>query len=260
MHIHKQGPSYVLIDGQENFGYLVAYRCAQIASEKAHNTGIGIAGGFNTGHCGMLGYFPSMIAGRGKVAMAMCDTSPRIVPTGGVLPVLGTNPISAAFPAQRGHVLIDFSTAAITNGEILLALKDGRTIPEGRALDSNGHPTTDPEQARTGGVLSFGGHKGYALSVMIQMFSGILVNAATVPEPGTNYGIFMLAISPDIFLESGVFQEGVDELVSRLKSAKPSQEAGEILVPGERAFREREKRLKEGIEVDSVLMEELNQL
>jgi len=92
--------------------------------------------------------------------------------------------------------------SAITNGQIILALKDRKTISEGCALDAEGHPTTDPESAIKGGVLPFGGHKGYALSMMIQIFSGILVNAATVPEPGKNYGIFLLAISPSIFLEN----------------------------------------------------------
>jgi len=260
IYVTKEGPSYALLDGRENFGYLVAHRCTRIAAEKADTTGIGIAGGFNTGHCGMLGYYASMIAYTGKVALVMCDTSPRIVPTGGTHAVLGTNPISAGFPANGGHILVDFSTAAITNGQILLAIKHGKAIPEGCALDPEGRPTIDPASAIRGGVLPFGGHKGYALSVIIQVFSGILVNAATVPAPGKNYGFFVLAISPTIFLKQTAFEDGVDELVQRLKSAQPSEGTGEILVPGERAFRERERRLKEGIEVDEALMEELHQL
>ena len=141
-----------------------------------------------------------------------------------------------------------------------MALKAGHDIPDGCALGSDGRLTTDPETARRGAVLPFGGHKGYALAVLIQIFSGALVQAAPVPEPGRNYGIFILAISPAIFGEMEVFQAGVDALVQRLKSAGKADGVSEILVPGERAFREREARLREGIDVDDDLLEELERM
>ena len=260
MRLARDGAAYALVDGQENLGYLVAHRCARTAVGKADGAGIGMVGAFNTGHCGMLGYYASMIADAGMVGLAMCDTSPRTAPWGGTEPVLGTNPISAGFPARRGQVVVDLSTAAITNGQILMAMKDGKPIPQGCALDPDGRLTTDPEAARRGAALPFGGHKGYALAVMVQIFSGILVNAAPVPEPGANYGIFLLAISPSVFLSQELFHAGVAELCDRIKSARPAEGIGEILIPGERAFREREIRLRDGIEVDEDLLGELRQM
>jgi L-2-hydroxycarboxylate dehydrogenase (NAD+) len=258
--VTRDGPAYALIDGAGNLGYLVAHRCTQMAMEKAKASGVGIVGAFNSGHCGMLGYYATAVADAGLVGLAMCDTSPRIVPTGGKQRVLGTNPIAAGFPSGNGQILVDFSTAAITNGQILVALKNGSAIPGGCALDPEGNATTDPESAMRGSVVAFGGHKGYALAVMVQVFSGILVNAAVVPEPGKNYGFFVLAISPSIFLNDSVFRAGVDELIRELKWAGVAEGSSEILVPGERAFRERKKRLEEGIEVDEAFVDELKRL
>ena len=254
MLLAKEGEAYSLVDGQDNLGYLVAHRCARSVVGKADSSGIGVVGAFNTGHCGMLGYYASMIADAGLVGLVMCDTSPRIVPWGGIEPVLGTNPIAAGFPHKNGQVLVDLSLAAITNGEILMAMKDGEEIPEGTALGPDGRITTDPEEARKGGALPFGGHKGYALGVMVQILSGVMLQASPVPRPGKNYGIFMLAIDPSIFGESDQFLSGVGELVTHLKSSTRAEGVQEILVPGERAFRERSMRLQEGIEVDKDLL------
>lgn len=260
MLLAKDGPAYALIDGQENLGYLVAHRCARTVIGKADRSGVGVVGAFNTGHCGMLGYYASMIADAGLVGQVMCHTSPRIVPWGGREPVLGTNPIAAAFPSTEGQVLVDLSAAAITNGEILMAIKDGKDIPEGRALGPDGKLTTDPEEARKGGVLPFGGHKGYALSMMIQLFSGPLLNAAPIPEPGKNYGIFMLAIDPSIFHGVDTFQSGVQDVVTAVKNSALAEGVTEILAPGERAFREREMRVQSGVAVDDELMDALRRL
>lgn len=179
---------------------------------------------------------------------------------GGVEPVLGTNPIAAGFPAPNGQILVDLSAAAITSGEILVALKDGEKIPEGCALGPDGKMTTDPDVARRGAVLPFGEHKGYALAVMIQLFSGVLTGAAPVPRPGQNYGIFMLALSSALFLEEEAFLKGVGEVVGRIKTFLHAEGVEEILVPGERAFREREMRLHSGIGVDDDLMDALRRL
>jgi LDH2 family malate/lactate/ureidoglycolate dehydrogenase len=260
MLLAKDGPVSASVDGQENLGYLVAHRCARSVIGKADKTGMGVVAGFNTGQCGMLGYYASMIADAGLVGLVMCDTSPRVAPWGGIEPVLGTNPIAAGFPAPNGQILIDLSAAAITSGEILMALKDGKDIPSGRALSPDGKMTTDPGVARRGAVLPFGEHKGYALAMMIQLFSGVLTGAAPIPKPGQNYGIFMLALSSALFLEQEDFVQGVGEVVKRIKTSLPAEGVEEILVPGERAFREREMRLQSGIGVDDDLMDALRRL
>lgn len=256
----KEAGAYALIDGRDNLGYLVAHRCARIAIDKAKQSGVGVVGARNTSHSGMLGYYASMIADAGLVGLAMCNTGPRIVPWGGREPVLGTNPIAAGFPSAEGQVLVDFSCAAITNGEILVALNDGKAIPAGRALGPDGEPTTDPERARRGGALPFGEHKGYALAVLIQLFTGALLTADPVPEMGGHYGIFALGIDPSIFLGIDAFRRGVDEVVCAVKNALPADGVTEILAPGERAFRERAARIRSGIAMGDEVMAELERL
>ncbi len=208
----------------------------------------------------MLGYYVSMMADAGMVGLAMCDTNPRIVPHGGAEPVLGTNPIAAAFPATSGQILVDLASAAVTNGEILMAIKDGLPIPEGVAVGPDGEATTDPEKAQTGGALPFGGHKGYALAVMIQVLTGIMMGGAPVPEPGQDYGLFIVAIDPQIFIEKADFDASVTAFVSRVKSSKRAEGVAEILIPGERAFRERSARQAEGLEIDDEVMARIQQL
>ena len=257
MKLERDGAAYALIDGQANLGYLVAHRCAKTVIGRTDRSGIGVVGAYNTGHCGMLGYYTSMLADAGFVALAMCDTSPRIAPWGGKQAVLGTNPISAAFPMQGGQVLVDMSSAAITNGELLVAIKDGERIPEGVALNADGVVTTDPESARGGAALPFGGPKGYALATMIQIFAGVLMRGDPVPEPGRNYGIFLMGLDPEIFGAKADFLSGVHSLVEQIKNSARPEGVSEILVPGERAFREREMRLSDGIRVDDDLVDEI---
>ena len=260
MRLEKDGPSYALIDGQQNLGYLVAHRCARTAVGKADATGIGLVGANSTGHCGMLGYYAGMMADAGMVGLMTCNTSPRVVPWGGVEPVLGTNPIAAAFPSLEGQVLMDLSTAAITSGQILMAMKDGVDLPDNCALGPDGLLTTDPVQARQGGALPFGGHKGFALGVVVQLLSTALVGASPVPQAGHDYGLFVLAVSPGIFVDRGAFQTTVSQVVKRLKDARRAEGVAEILVPGERAYRDRERRLREGIEIDDALWDQLEGL
>ena len=260
MKLSRDGAAYALIDGQENLGYLVAHRAARTAIGRADRSGVGLVGAHNTSHCGMLGYYVSMMADAGMVGMAMCNTNPRIVPHGGAEPVLGTNPIAAAFPAASGQILVDLAAAAITNGEILLAIKDGLEIPDGLAMGSDGLTTTDPEKAQTGGAFPFGGHKGYALAVMIQMFTGVMMGGAPVPAPGKDYGLFVMAIDPQIFLDKADFDASVLAFVTKIKSSKRSEGVAEILIPGERAYRERALRQVEGLEIDDDVMARIQQL
>jgi L-2-hydroxycarboxylate dehydrogenase (NAD+) len=260
MRLAKEGPSYALIDGQGNLGYLVAHRCARTAVGKADASGVALVGARNTSHCGMLGYYVGMVADAGMVGLMACDTSPRVVPWGGTNPVLGTNPIAAAFPTRDGQVLADLSTAAVTSGQLLMAIKDGKEIPEGCALGPDGRLTTDPAQARLGGGLPFGGHKGYALSVVVQLLSAVLMGAAPVPEAGRDYGLFVLAASPTVFGDREGFEAGAADLLARIKAAKPAEGVEEVLLPGERAWRQREHGLREGLEVDEALVDQLRRL
>ncbi len=255
--IAKESGHWMLIDGGDNPGYLVAHYAMNAAIEKAKTYGSSLVGAYNTSHCGMAGYYANMAQEADCIGIVMADCLPRITPWGGVESVLGTNPIAVGIPTNGVSIVLDMSTASITNGDLLVAMREGRSIREGLAFDAEGNPTTDPSQALKGSVQPFGGHKGYGLALVIQILSGALVNAAAIPPPGVNYGLLLIVMDPSIFLPLDDFKQKVVDLIDAAKSAKRMESITEILVPGERAWRERSERMRTGIELDDDLAEQL---
>jgi L-2-hydroxycarboxylate dehydrogenase (NAD+) len=255
--IAKESGHWLLIDGGDNPGYLVAHYAMNAAIDKAKAYGSSLVGVYNSSHCGMAGYYADMAQEADCIGIVMADCLPRITAWGGVESILGTNPIAVGIPTNSIPIVLDMSTAAITNGDLLVAMRQGKSIAENLAFDSEGQPTTDPAQALKGSVLPFGGHKGYGLALVIQILSGALVNAAVFPPPGVNYGMLLIVIDPEIFLPLAEFKQKVTGLIDTVKNTKKGSGVTEILVPGERAFREREQRLEQGIEFEDDLIEPL---
>ena len=121
-----------------------------------------------------------------------------------------------------------------------------------------GEPTTDPDAALKGSVRPFGGHKGFGLALITQILAGALVNAATLPNPGTNYGLLIIAIDPTSFVPLTQFKTEVDRLIARVKENRKESSVTEILIPGERAYRHRKAHLTNGIDLDDTLLSQLN--
>ena len=247
----------VRMDGGNQPGYLVAYRAMEIAIERAKRDGAGIVGVYNTSHCGMAGYYVDMARKADVIGLLFADCLPRITPEGGTEAILGTNPIAVGIPSNTVPILFDMSTAAITNGDLLVAMREGRTIAEGIAFDPEGEPTTDADAALKGSVRPFGGHKGFGLALITQILAGALVNAATIPPPGTNYGLLMITIDPTSFVPLTQFKTEVDRLIARVKENQREAGVTEILIPGERAYRQRTVHLAEGIYLDDTLLSQL---
>ena len=149
------------------------------------------------------------------------------------------------------------STAAITNGDLLVAMQEGTPIAEGLAFDPAGEPTTDADAALKGSVRPFGGHKGFGLALITQILAGALVNAATIPPPGKNYGLLIVAIDPTSFVPLAQFKTEVDTLIARVKENRREIGVTEILIPGERAYRQREEHLANGIHLEDSLVDQL---
>lgn len=258
--IIKDEGHWLYLDGQGGIGYVTAHQAMKMAMERAKEKGICLAGVRNATHCGMLGYFVWMAAKEDLVGMMTADCGSIVAPYGGSQALLGTNPIAYGIPAKDFPIIIDMGTSAVTWGDLIIARRRGEKIRAGAALDREGNPTTDPEEARAGTLLPFGGHKGYCFGLLVQILSGALVGAATIPEGGKNYGYFIQVINPEIFTPIHEFKKEMAELVKALKAVKPLPGFAEVLIPGERAAREREKRLARGIEIDEELMAELEDL
>ena len=258
IRVDKEEEQCVRIDGGNQPGYLVAYRAMELAIERAKRNGAGIVGVYNTSHCGMAGYYVDMARKADVIGLLFADCLPRITPEGGTEAILGTNPITVGIPSNTVPILFDMSTAAITNGDLLVAMREGGTIAEGIAFDPAGEPTTDADAALKGSVRPFGGHKGFGLALITQILAGALVNAATIPLPGTNYGLLIIAIDPISFVPLEPFKTEVDTLIARVKENRREAGITEILIPGERAYRQREAHLANGIDLDDTLLSQLN--
>ena len=256
----RDGAAWALIDGAGELGYLTASSAVDLACEKAQAFGVGIVGVRNTTHAGFMGYYVRRAAARGVIGAITADTFPRLAPTGSTEALLGTNPLAVAFPARPDPIVVDLSTAAVTNGQLMMLGALGTQLPPGLAFGADGGPTTDPAEALAGAVVPFGGPKGYCLALVVQLLSSALVGADVIPERGGNYGVFAAALDPGIFTSREEFAAGTGGLYRRMKGLRTASAEAEVLLPGERAAAERRMRLTDGIELPAELLQRIEEL
>src|SRR5205085_7187239 len=149
-----------------------------VAKEAA--LGVSVFGVSDSWMSGRSAYFVEMIARAGLVAIHTASSGAAVAPHGGSQPVLGTNPIAFALPGADCPLVLDMGTSAFMATELQLRARLGQPLPEGVAIDRNGQPTRDANEAREGALLPFGGHKGFGLGLIVQAF-GLLGGAALIP-------------------------------------------------------------------------------
>ncbi|MBV8888287.1 MAG: Ldh family oxidoreductase [Alphaproteobacteria bacterium] len=259
IHIAHETAATALVDGGNHVGYVAVYRGMEIAIRKARESGLAAVGVYDSYYSGRNAYYVERIVEAGLVALHTASGQPRVLPPGGRRPALGTNPICFGFPSSRGPVIFDMGTAAMMWGEVLLAARTGEELPEGIGFDAEGNPTRDAGAAAAGGVVPFGGHKGYGLSFAIQAL-GLLAGAALARGEPLDYGFLFVAIDPGAMLPGNPFAAQMTGLIDAIKAIPTQPGAGEIRIPGERGLRERERRLSEGILVDRKVVEALEAL
>ena len=258
--ILRESPTTLVVDGHWGFGYAVAERALKLAMEKAEAQNVAACTIFRQSHVGRLGAYPTMAAKAGFIAMMTADSgrSPKVVaPFGGAEARLGTNPIAMAVPSARGEpVLIDMATSSVAAGKIKLAQARGKAIPEGWILRADGRPTTDPDDFGKGAVLlplgGSEGHKGYGLSAMVEILSGLLTGLGFGIEPTGrhNDGCFLALFKVAAFREPDEFGREVDEFVDYLKDTRAAAGFEEVLAPGEIERRTAEARQAAGIDIE----------
>lgn len=194
--------------------------------------------------------------------------SPKaVVPFGGREKRLGTNPICLAIPSTLdGPLFVDMATSAVAGGKINLARSKGDSIPEGWVIDRDGNPSTDPNALYEGGALlplgDSEGYKGYGLSVMIEILSGLLTGLGFGVEPTGrhNDGCFMAVFNVSAFRPLEDFKQEVTDLAHYLKSSPPAVGFEEVYYPGELEYLTTQKRLAEGIFIEDATWNRLQDL
>jgi uncharacterized oxidoreductase len=268
--IVRETPCTTVINGNWGFGYVVSERAMKMTIEKAQKNGVAATTVHYQSHVGRVADYPIMAQKEGLIGMMTADSgrSPKTVaPFGGREPRLGTNPISIAMPSNLdGPFYIDMATSAAAAGKLKVAQTRGLPIPEGWVLDKDGNATTDPAALRQGGViLPLGGpegHKGYGLSAMIEIFSGILTGLGFGVEPTGkhNDGVFMACFQVDAFRDLETFKGEVTDFANYLTSTPKAKGVDRIYYPGEVEYLKTQAHLKDGIEVEDKTWAELKTL
>ena len=181
--VQRPKPGVVTVDACCGFAFSAFADGLPVAAQAAKEEGVALLAVRNSHHAGVLGFPVADLAEQGLVAMGFANSPASLAPYGGTAVTFGTNPLAMACPRKNAPPLvIDLSMGLLARGKILQAAKKGELIPEGAAVDAQGNPTRDPAKAFDGALLPFGGPKGYALALMVELMSAALTGATLAIE------------------------------------------------------------------------------
>ena len=181
--VERPRPGVVTVDARCGFAFSAFADGLPVAARAAKESGVALLAVRNSHHAGVLGFPVADLAEQGLVALGFANSPASLAPYGGKKVTFGTNPLAMACPRKNAPPLvIDLSMGLLARGKILQAAKKGELIPEGAAVDAQGNPTRDPAKAFDGALLPFGGPKGYALALMVEIMSAALTGASLAIE------------------------------------------------------------------------------
>ena len=210
----------VVVDARYGFAQPAFSRALPGAIAAARECGVASIAVCHAHTCTAVGYFTEQIAKAGLIGLGMTNASPIVAPPGGKTRVIGTNPIAFSVPDGNGGIAMQFdqSTTTVALGKITMAKAAGESIPEGWAVDANGQPTTDPEAALAGSLVSTGGYKGWGFGLMVELLVAGLTESVVsqdvkplkAPEgPPHDLGQYYMLIDPG---SSSVFYERLQQV------------------------------------------------
>ena len=245
-----------VIDAHDGMGQVIAAHAAKEAIRRAKAHGIGAVAVRNSNHFGTAMYFTLMAPPEGCVMFLATNASPAMAPWGGRQKRVGNNPWSWAAPAGRlAPLVLDIANTAVARGKVYLARQRGTEIPPGWAVDAEGRPTTDPEAALAGIIQPMAGHKGYGISVVMDMLSGVLTGSHWGPsvfgpyqaERKSGAGHLLIALDIAKFQPLDRFNASMEAMIAGLKETPRADGTDEIFYPGEIEARNDAKHRREGL-------------
>ena len=256
----------LLLDAGNGFGAVAGCDAADLAAERAASHGCAWVTVRNGNHLSMLGYYARRLAGRGMAAIAVTNAGPSMAAWGGIRPVVGTNPLAMAVPGETSPVVLDMAATMVARGKIRRAQTEGRPIPEGWAFDPDGNPTTDADVAMRGTLAPAGGHKGYALSVMIDLMTGVLgagsfaSQVRTATDRSGPSGVCFTFIAADIakLPDAGGYLDRFRAFRAEVQASGDGK--GEVHLPGDMENARAEAAEREGIEIPGDVLKALEAL
>lgn len=271
-------PATAVVDGHGGMGQLIAAAAMGKAIEKAKKVGVGIVSVRNSNHYGIAGYYAMMACREGLIGMSCTNSEAIMVPTGGRLAMLGSNPIAVAAPAEPCDFLFDASTTVVTRGKLEVYRKRGELPPAGWMLDPGGRPTRDIPSVlasvvakRGGGIVPLGGekeetggHKGYGFAMVCELFSSVLSMGAT-----SNYAVTggkgntchgFAAVDPACFGDPEEIKRRLSEFMEELRASPKAEGCGRIYTHGEKEAGAERDRMKNGVPVNGRTLAEFGEL
>jgi L-2-hydroxycarboxylate dehydrogenase (NAD+) len=260
--VRHETPVSALVDGDNGLGQVVMTQATELAISKAAQSGLAWVGTTSSNHAGAAGLYPAMAAEAGLIGLYLAVANANgMPPWGGTNPLLGTNPLAIAVPAQPHPFLLDIATTAASHGTIKVAAQQGTPMPEGWVVDTDGRPITDPTRAHEGYLVPMGGYKGSGLTIAIGLLAGVLNGAAfgaSVVDhrhdqvTPTNTGQAILVLRPDLFGPREQILAALTEHIAALRDS-----GGAVHLPGDGAAASLAETRRRGVPVPAPLARDL---
>lgn len=257
-----------LVDGKNAGGQVVSAFSMKLAIDLARDHGVSFVTARNSNHYGACAYYSMMALEEEMIGFSTSIGGGNLMaPYGGADNRIGNNPFSVAIPAlERDPVVLDMALSVVAKGKIILARKTNAPIPDTWAIDRNGVPTTDPDEALLGSIRPVGDYKGSNLSIVVGMLSSMLSGAcigATLKDIYGNFseplaiGHTFGAIRIDFLTDPAEFRKSMDQEIDFIKNAKKAAGVGEVFLPGEMEAQTCRRQMREGIDLAAEVVEEL---
>ena len=260
----------LVYDACHGIGQAISSLCADHAVRLARQSGMGMVVCRDSTHFGAAAFWAQRISAQGMMGMAYTNASPLVPPWQGREGRIGTNPICVALPSSGpGDWLLDMATTTVAKNRIHRASASGQaTLPAGWAMDAQGLPTQDTQQALAGLLTPLGGYKGSGLGMLVEILCGVMSGGAMTTQVGALHSTkrrmqishCFIAIDVVRFMPLAEFQSRMEFLLATVKSAAPAGGYDEVLVAGEPERRMEAQRRREGIPVDAGVWRRLGEL
>lgn len=252
------------VDGDAGLGIVVAAQVMRSTIEMARETGIAMTVVHNSRHLGMAAYHAMLALDQGMIGVCTTAVSPRMVPTFGREPRLGTNPIALAAPAgEEPPFVFDAATTTVAGNKLRISSSRGEAVPPGLMVHEDGSPVREPaipqepfRLAPLGGTPEASSYKGYGLAAIVDILGLGLSQASYGGQLSLGRGGHMLlAIDVDAVMPLEEFRAGMDGFIRYLRATPTAPGHDEVLVAGDPQHRAQAINEAEGVPLPEAAVE-----
>jgi L-2-hydroxycarboxylate dehydrogenase (NAD+) len=278
--IVRETPTTAVVDGHDGMGMIVGWRSMQLAIDKAKKYGLAMVAARNSTHYGIAGYYATMATKQGMIGITGTNARPSIAPTYGVENMLGTNPLTVAFPTDEDFpFVLDCATSITQRGKLEYFARSGKPTPKGMVIGEDGSALTDSKQilidltkgtaalAPLGGIgEELGGYKGYGYATVVEILSAALQAGSYlkllsgIGDHGENQpyhlGHFFLVIDPEAFMGLESFQTTTGNILRDLRASRLAPGANRIYTAGEKEYLSWLERREKGVPIGEAVQKE----